>query len=33
MNSISMTSPSSSIPPTKSAVHPLTKSFRWEVSP
>lgn len=33
MNSISMTSPSSPIPPTKSVVQPPAKGFRWEVSP
>lgn len=33
MNSISMPSPSSPIPPNRSAVHPPAKGFRWEVSP
>lgn len=33
MNSISMTSPSSPIPPTKSVVQPPAKGFHWKVSP
>lgn len=33
MNSISMTSSSSPIPPTKSAGQPPAMGFRWEVSP